>query len=111
MDSPGFDSVSITGMVAGGANVVCFTTGRGTAFGCKPVPTIKLATNTTLFRTMADDMDINCGAIVDGEVTVGEMGQRIFGMILDVASGKRTKSEHLGYGDEEFVPWPMGAMM
>jgi altronate hydrolase len=111
MDSPGFDAISITGMIAGGANVVCFTTGRGSAFGSKPVPCIKLATNTTLFRHMEGDMDINCGAIVDGEATVDEMGRRIFQTILDVASGKRTKSEILGYGDNEFVPWLMGAIM
>jgi altronate hydrolase len=111
MDSPGYDPVSVTGMVAGGANVICFTTGRGSAFGCKPVPSIKMATNTGLYQRMEDDMDINCGAVIDGEATVEEMGERIFQTILGVASGKKTKSEILGYGDDEFVPWQMGAIM
>jgi altronate hydrolase len=111
MDTPGYDPVSVTGMVAGGANVVCFTTGRGSAFGCKPVPSLKLATNTPLFASMGDDMDLNCGAIADGDVDVEEMGKRIFDALVATASGSRTKSELLGVGDEEFAPWQLGAVM
>jgi len=97
--------------LAGVANMVCFTTGRGSVYGCKPVPCLKLATNSTMYRRMADDMDINCGAIADGEASVGEMGERIFRMILESASGKHTKSERLGLGDLEFTPWQIGAVM
>ncbi len=111
MDTPGYDPASVTGMVAGGANVIAFTTGRGSAFGCKPVPVLKLATTSELFHSMEDDMDIDCGTIVRGEESIEEVGARIFKKILDVASGERTKSELLGYGDTEFVPWRMGAMM
>lgn len=111
MDTPGFDPVSVTGIVAGGANVVCFTTGRGSAFGCSPVPSIKLATNTAIYKKMTDDMDINCGGILDGEATIEEIGDEIFRKVLDVASGEHTKSEDLGYGDKEFVPWLVGTVM
>jgi altronate hydrolase len=111
MDTPGYDPVSVTGMVAGGANVVCFTTGRGSAFGCKPVPNLKLSTNTPLFLRMGDDMDLNCGTIVDGEVSVEEMGRRIFHALVATASGSKTRNELLGFGDEEFAPWQMGAVM
>jgi altronate hydrolase len=111
MDTPGYDPVSVTGIVAGGANVVCFTTGRGSAFGAKPVPSIKLATNSDVYRRMTDDMDINCGVILDGERSVHEVGQQIFQSILDTASGHKTKSEELGYGSEEFTPWQLGAVM
>ena len=111
MNTPGYDVVSVTGMVAGGANVVCFTTGRGSVFGCKPVPCIKLATNTAMFRRMEEDMDVNCGVITDGEASVRETGRVIFDTILDVASGRPSKSEALGLGDEEFVPWHIGAVM
>lgn len=111
MDTPGYDPVSVTGMVAGGANVVCFTTGRGSAFGCKPVPSLKLATNTPLYRRMGDDMDLNCGTVADGDVDVDEMGRRIFDALVATASGSRTKSELLGFGDEEFAPWQLGAVM
>jgi altronate hydrolase len=111
MDTPGYDPVSVTGQVAGGANVVCFTTGRGSCFGCKPAPSLKLATNTPMYERMKDDMDINCGEIVDGTATLEEMGERIFRMILDAASGKKTKSEEFGYGDDEFNPWHFGATM
>jgi altronate hydrolase len=110
MDTPGYDPVSATGQVAGGANVLCFTTGRGSAYGCKPTPSIKLATNSRMFRHMADDMDIDCGDIVEG-VPVARKGAEIFDMVLKVASGMRTKSEALGYGDAEFVPWTVGATM
>ena len=111
MDSPGYDPVSATGQVAGGANVLCFTTGRGSVFGCKPTPSLKLATNTSLYRRMTDDMDINCGTIVDGEETIQESGQRILDLILATASGQKTKSEILGIGDDEFEPWKIGATM
>jgi altronate hydrolase len=110
MDTPGFDPVSATGQVAGGANILCFTTGRGSAYGCKPVPSIKLATNTPMYERMADDMDINCGDILSG-VSLDEKGRQIFDEIIAVASGKRSKSEELGYGDNEFVPWQVGAVM
>ena len=110
MDTPGYDPTSATGQVAGGANVLCFTTGRGSAYGCKPTPSIKLATNTDIYRRMLDDMDINCGDIVDG-VSVADKGKEIFEHILRVASGERSKSEQLGYGDNEFVPWQIGATM
>lgn len=108
MDSPGYDPVSATGQVASGANLICFTTGRGSCFGCAPAPSIKLATNTPVFRRMVGDMDLNCGTIADGEETPAEAGERIFRLMLDVASGRKTKSEELGYGEEEFVPWAMG---
>lgn len=111
MDTPGYDVVSITGMIAGGANVVCFTTGRGTVCGFNPVPTLKLASNTPMYRHMVEDMDINCGRIIDGEADVKEMGHSIFRSILDAASGRRVKSEHHGYGEAEFVPWSIGAVL
>ncbi len=110
MDTPGYDPVSATGQVAGGANILAFTTGRGSAYGCKPTPSIKLATNSEMYRRMIDDMDIDCGDIVDG-VPVLTKGQEIFDKILEVASGERSKSEELGYGDAEFVPWTVGATM
>lgn len=110
MDTPGYDPVSVTGLVAGGANVVCFTTGRGSVFGCKPVPSIKLATNSELYRRMPEDMDINCGTIVDGDATVQEVGELIFQRILAIASGEQTVSEELDLGQEEFVPWQLGAV-
>jgi altronate hydrolase len=110
MDTPGYDPVAATGQVAGGANVLCFTTGRGSAYGCKPTPSIKLATNSGVYRRMIDDMDINCGDILDG-VTLEAKGEEIFQAILRVASGERTKSEVLGYGDHEYAPWHIGATM
>jgi altronate hydrolase len=97
MDSPGYDSASVTGQVASGANIICFT--------------LKLATNTPLYNRMTEDMDINCGRVIDGEVTIGQMGQKIFDRILAVASGERTKSEELGMGGNEFTPWQIGATM
>src|SRR5262245_63687338 len=109
-DTPGYDPVAATGQVAGGCNVLCFTTGRGSAYGCKPTPSIKLATNHDVYRRMLDDMDINCGDILDG-VSIEEKGAEIFATILRVASGEKTKSELLGYGDNEFVPWQIGATM
>jgi altronate hydrolase len=110
MDTPGYDPVSATGQVAGGANVIAFTTGRGSAFGCKPTPSIKLATNSDMYRRMEEDMDINCGDVLDG-VTIEQKGQEIFAKILAVASGEPSKSEALGYGDAEFVPWHIGAVL
>ena len=111
MDTPGYDPVAATGQVAGGANLVCFTTGRGSVFGCKPSPSIKLATNTPMFERMEDDMDINCGTILDGDETVQECGQRIFEMMVRVAGGERTKSEGFDAGQAEFAPWVIGATM
>jgi altronate hydrolase len=108
MDSPGYDPVAVTGQIASGANLICFTTGRGSMFGSKPAPTIKLATNSAMYERLQEDMDINCGAVLDGTATVEEMGQRIFEAILRAASGERTKSELLGLGDNEFVPWHVG---
>jgi altronate hydrolase len=110
MDTPGFDPVSATGQVAGGANMLCFTTGRGSAYGCKPVPSIKLATNTPMYEKLSEDMDINCGDVLDG-VSLADKGEEIFREVLAVASGKKSKSEALGYGDNEFVPWQVGAVM
>ena len=111
MDTPGYDPVSATGQVAGGANIVCFTTGRGSAYGCIPSPSLKLATNTALWQRQGDDIDINCGEIIDGGSSVEAMGQRIFDQVLAVASGQRTRSELHGYGQSEFVPWQLGAVM
>jgi altronate hydrolase len=111
MDTPGYDPVSATGQVAGGANVICFTTGRGSVFGCKPAPSLKLATNTPLFERMSDDMDIDCGPIADGGATIAEMGERVFKLVLATASGQKSKSEELGFGEDEFTPWQLGAVM
>ena len=111
MDTPGYDPASITGMVAGGANITCFTTGRGSVFGGKPVPSLKLATNTPMYLRMENDMDINCGDIVDGTSTVEEKGQEIFKRIVACASGEQSKSEIMGMGEEEFVPWMVGAIL
>lgn len=107
MDTPGYDPASVTGMIAGGANVVVFTTGRGSCFGCKPTPTIKVATNTPMYERMSDDMDINAGRILEG-ASLQEVGEEIFETILAVASGQRTRSESQGIGDEEFCPWTPG---
>lgn len=107
MDSPGFDPASVTGLVASGANLVCFTTGRGSCYGCKPVPSIKIATNTPMYERMIDDMDLDAGTILAGE-SLESVGGRIFDLMLEVASGKKTKSERHGVGEEEFVPWSIG---
>ncbi|KQW49769.1 MULTISPECIES: UxaA family hydrolase [unclassified Roseateles] len=111
MDTPGYDPVSATGQVAGGANLICFTTGRGSTYGCKPTPSLKLATNTRLFERMPLDMDFNAGGIVDGTQTVAEAGEALFRLMLDTASGRATLSEQHGLGDNEFVPWQLGAVM
>jgi altronate hydrolase len=108
MDSPGYDPVSATGQIASGANMICFTTGRGSMFGAKPVPSIKLASNTPMYERLKGDMDVNCGVVIDGTATVDELGQQIFEDILRFASGEKTKSELLGLGDNEFVPWSLG---
>jgi altronate hydrolase len=110
MDTPGYDPVSVTGIVAGGATVVCFTTGRGSVLGCRPTPSIKLATNTEMFERMAEDMDLNCGRIVDGTARLTDVGDEIFERIIAVASGERTASEELDLGQEEFIPWQLGAV-
>jgi altronate hydrolase len=111
MDTPGYDPVSATGLVAGGAQVMCFTTGRGSVFGCKPVPSIKVASNSALFTRMPDDMDVNAGRVVDGTATVAEVGDELFELILEVASGRQPLSEQLGFGQDEFAPWIVGAVM
>jgi altronate dehydratase len=108
MDTPGYDPVSMTGLVAGGCNVAVFTTGRGSVYGCKPTPCIKVATNTALYHWMEEDMDLNAGTILDGSETVAQVGQRIFEKILSVAGGEKTRSELAGMGDEEFAPWQIG---
>ncbi len=111
MDTPGYDPVSATGQVAGGANLICFTTGRGSAYGCAPSPSLKLSTNTALWLKQEDDIDINCGEVVDGTASIDAMGERIFRLMLETASGRKTKSEVHGYGQNEFVPWALGAVM
>jgi altronate hydrolase len=110
MDTPGHDPVSITGLVAGGCNVICFTTGRGSVFGCKPVPSIKLATNSDVYRRMEEDMDIDCGVILDG-TPLETVGRQVFEEVIAVASGKQSKSELAGVGEEEFAPWTIGPVM
>jgi altronate hydrolase len=111
MDTPGYDPVSATGQVAGGANLICFTTGRGSAYGCAPSPSLKLATNNALWAKQEEDMDINCGTVIDGSESVEQLGERIFHEMLAAASGRKTKSELHGYGQNEFVPWALGAVM
>ncbi|HWH42139.1 MAG TPA: altronate dehydratase family protein [Usitatibacter sp.] len=111
MDTPGYDPVSATGQVAGGANLICFTTGRGSVYGCKPAPSLKIATNTAMYERMEDDMDFNAGAILDGSMSVHEAGERIFELMLATASGEPSKSEKHGFGADEFVPWQLGAVM
>ncbi|MDZ7937512.1 MAG: altronate dehydratase family protein [Rhodoferax sp.] len=111
MDTPGYDPVSATGQVAGGANLICFTTGRGSTYGCKPTPSLKLATHTALFERMRLDMDFDAGTVVDGTQTIAEAGQQLFELMLATASGQPTCSESNGLGDNEFVPWQLGAVM
>ena len=111
MDSPGYDPVSVTGQVASGANVICFTTGRGSCFGCKPVPSLKLSTNTSMYEKMSEDMDINCGTIIEGKEKIEDVGKKIFELVVNTASGNPSKSELNGYGDEEFNPWQVGVVM
>jgi altronate hydrolase len=111
MDTPGHDPVSATGQVAGGANLICFTTGRGSVYGCKPAPSIKLATNSALYSRMTDDMDINCGEVLDGNSSLEEKGRQIFQAMLKTASGQPSRSEEHGFGADEFQPWMLGAVM
>jgi altronate hydrolase len=111
MDSPGYDPVSATGQVASGANLICFTTGRGSAYGCTPSPSLKLSTNNALWTRQEEDIDINCGTIISGEETVDSLGEKIYRMMLDMASGKQTKSELHGYGQNEFAPWSIGVIV
>jgi altronate hydrolase len=111
MDTPGYDPVSATGQVAGGANMILFTTGRGSAYGCAPSPSLKLSTNTELWQRQQEDIDLNCGEIADGEATIEEVGERLFKLIVATASGEKTKSERFGYGQSEFIPWQLGATM
>ena len=105
MDTPGYDPISATGQVAGGANLICFTTGRGSAYGCAPTPSLKLATTTALWQRQSDDMDFNCGEVIDAGASIDELGERFFRLMLDTASGRRSRSELHGYGQQEFVPW------
>ena len=111
MDSPGYDPVSVTGQVASGSNIIIFKTGRGSCFGFKPTPSLKIATNTNMYNNMKEDMDINAGTIMDGESDIEKIGKEIFQSIIDTASGKLTKSEINGYGDDEFNPWVIGATL
>jgi altronate hydrolase len=111
MDSPGFDPCSATGQVASGATMIAFTTGRGSAYGCKPSPSIKLSSNTAIYKRMTDDIDLDCGPIASGQASVEEKGAEIVDLLLRVASGEKSKSEELGYGGVEFVPWQIGAVM
>ncbi|MGV2105818.1 UxaA family hydrolase [Agrobacterium vitis] len=111
MDTPGYDPIAVTGQVAGGCNIICFTTGRGSVSGFKPAPSLKLATNTPMYERMQEDMDLNCGTIVTGDETVEAVGQRIFEAVIATASGEPTVSEIYNYGDNEFVPWQVGAIM
>jgi altronate hydrolase len=111
MDSPGYDPTSVTGQIASGCNIVSFTTGRGSAFGSKPSPSIKISTNTDIYNHMIEDMDIDAGKIISDDVSIETVGQEIFELIIRVASGKKSKSEEQGLGDLEFVPWQIGATM
>lgn len=110
MDTPGYDPVSATGQVAGGANLICFTTGRGSAYGCAPSPSLKLATNTALWNRQQDDMDFNCGAVAEGSASIQELGEQFFELMLLCASGHQSKSEQHGYGQNEFVPWQISVI-
>ena len=110
MDTPGYDPVSLTGLIAGGATIIVFTTGRGSVIGARPTPVIKVATNTGLYLRMREDMDLNAGGIIDADDTTQSVGTAIFEEILEVASGKKTVSEEMLLGQEEFVPWQLGAV-
>ena len=111
MDTPGFDPVSVTGLIAGGMHLIAFTTGRGTVLGSVPAPTLKLASNSALYNRMEDDMDVDCGQILTTGLTIQEMGSRIFDLVLEIASGRKTKSELAGQGQIEFQPWYIGAVV
>lgn len=111
MDTPGYDPVSVTGMIAGGANIICFTTGRGSVFGSRPVPTVKLSSNAATARRMAGDIDLDCSPVIEADVSLEQMGRQVYDLLLDTASGQPTASEELGLGGEEFVPWQLGAVL
>ena len=111
MVSPGFDPISATGQVASSANLICFTTGPGSAFGCTPSPSLKLSTNTATWKREEEDVDINCGVVIDGEATIEQVGRKIFEMILDCASGTPSTSELHGYGQDEFATWQIGVVI
>lgn len=111
MDTPGYDPVSVTGMIAGGANIICFTTGRGSVFGSRPVPTVKLSSNAATARRMAGDIDLDCSPVIEDDVSLEQMGRQVYDLLLDTASGRPTASEELGLGGEEFVPWQLGAVL
>ena len=111
MDGPGYDPVQVTGQIASGANIVAFTTGRGSVFGSKPAPTLKLASNSTMYRHMSEDMDINCGTILDGNESVQDCGQRIYDRLLEIAGGEKSKSETQDFGASEFAPWVIGPVI
>jgi len=111
MDSPGYDPVAATGQVAAGANLIAFTTGRGSCFGAKPTPSLKLASTSDLFRRMPDDMDVDCGTIVSEGRPIEALGAEIYEALIDLASGRESRSESLGYGDNEFVPWKIGPVL
>ena len=111
MDSPGYDPASVTGQIASGCNIIAFTTGRGSAFGSKPSPCIKIASNSKMFAKMYEDMDINAGVILSENKSIKEVGENIYNLLLNIASGDKTKSEIQGLGDFEFVPWQIGAVM
>jgi altronate hydrolase len=110
MDTPGYDPISATGQVAGGANLICFTTGRGSAYGCAPSPSVKLATNTALWQRQSDDMDLNCGEVLEGTQSIDELGNQLFQLLLATASGQPSRSERHGYGQQEFVPWQISVV-
>ncbi len=109
MNTPGYDPVSLTGLAAGGANLIAFTTGRGSAIGFPTIPVIKIASNSSMYRRMTDNMDLNAGRIADGEAAVPQVGREIFDFVLKVASGERTCAERLGH--KEFVPWRIGPVL
>ena len=111
MDSPGFDPCSVTGQIASGANLIVFTTGRGSVSGYMPTPCVKIATNSEMYARMSDDMDINCGDIITDGIDLRDKGAEMFEMFIRIASGEKTKSEELGFGGVEFVPWQIGAVM
>ena len=111
MDSPGYDPTSVTGQIASGCNIVSFTTGRGSAFGSKPSPSIKISSNTHIYNHMTDDIDINAGKIISNNARIEDVGNEIFDLLIQIASGEKSKSEKQGLGDLEFVPWQIGATM
>ncbi len=109
MNTPGYDPISLTGLAAGGVNLIAFTTGRGSAIGFPTIPVIKIASNSNTYRRMRDNMDVNAGRIGDGDATVSEVGHEIFDLVLRIASGEKTSSERLGH--HEFVPWRIGPVL